>query len=201
MLKIKLTPQLLQTARKHFQEGGERIRYTFPPLAASAIHLVRRFKTKSETEKDFETRLTSLLRFINSLIQVLYNRVEAPTTCLELYLLAGQVADDTPLEELTYEFYVQAFVIYEESISDSRAQLQAITSIISALQTSRAFGSDNYTTLITKAALHGSKLLKKSHQATAVLAASHMWWQGEVPGKDTTGKVCWALRACGRLLT
>ena len=36
---------------------------------------------------------------------------------------------------------------------------------------------DNFDTLITKAALHGSKLLKKSHQATAVGLASHLWWQ------------------------
>lgn len=36
---------------------------------------------------------------------------------------------------------------------------------------------DNYDTLITKAALHGAKLLKKSHQSTAVALASHLWWQ------------------------
>lgn len=90
---------------------------------------------------------------------------------------------------MTYEFFVQAFVIYEESISESRAQLQAITAIITALQTSRVFGTDNYDTLITKAALHGSKLLKKPHQATAVFYASHMWWQGEVPGRDKDDRV------------
>lgn len=36
---------------------------------------------------------------------------------------------------------------------------------------------DNYDTLITKAALHGAKLLKKPHQALAVNLASHLWWQ------------------------
>lgn len=99
------------------------------------------------------------------------------------------MADDCRLEELTYEFFVQAFVVYEESISESRSQLQAITGIISALQSSRVFGNDNYDTLITKAALHGSKLLKKSHQATAVLYASHMWWQSDVTGRDKDEKV------------
>ena len=39
------------------------------------------------------------------------------------------------------------------------------------------FNVDNFDTLITKAALHGAKLLKKSHQATAVGLASHLWWQ------------------------
>lgn len=45
------------------------------------------------------------------------------------------------------------------------------------------FGVDNYDTLITKAALHGAKLLKKPHQATAVHLASHLWWQ-EAPATE-----------------
>lgn len=55
--------------------------------------------------------------------------------------------------------------------------MQAITLIIGTLGGAKVFGADNYDTLITKAALHGAKLLKKSHQATAVGLASHLWWQ------------------------
>jgi vacuolar protein sorting-associated protein 35 len=33
--------------------------------------------------------------------------------------------------------------------------------------------------------LHGAKLLKKSHQATAVALASHLWWQTEKIGPET----------------
>lgn len=145
-------------------------------------------------ETDWEPRTSSLFKFIHQLVTILYHKVEAPDLCLRLFLLAAQVADDCRLEELTYEFFVQAFVVYEESISESRSQLQAITGIISALQTSRVFGNDNYDTLITKAALHGSKLLKKSHQATAVLYASHMWWQADVTGREKDEKVRLILR-------
>lgn len=67
--------------------------------------------------------------------------------------------------------------MYEDSINESRAQLQAITLIISTLQGAKIFTEDNYDVLITKAALHGAKLLKKPHQSTAVHLASHMWWQ------------------------
>lgn len=109
--------------------------------------------------------------------------MESSETCLRLFLLAAQIADEAGLEELAYEFYVQAYVIYEESISESRAQLQAITIIIRTLQGARVFGSDNYDTLITKAALHGNRLLKKPQQANAVLYASHLWWQNEIPGR------------------
>ena len=132
----------------------------------------------------WEAKLATIFKFIHQIISILYHRVESSETCLRLFLLAAQVADEAGLEELAYEFFVQAFVIYEESISESRAQLQAITIIIRTLQRARVFGSDNYDTLITKAALHGNRLLKKPQQANAVLYASHLWWQNEIPGRS-----------------
>lgn len=113
--------------------------------------------------------------------------MEASDISLRLFLLAAQMADECRIEDLAYEFFVEAFTIYEESISESNAQFETITAIMSTLQTSRVFGKENYDTLITKAALHGSKLLKKPHQAAAVLQASHMWWQTDIPGHVTAG--------------
>ncbi|KAH7909759.1 vacuolar protein sorting-associated protein 35-domain-containing protein [Hygrophoropsis aurantiaca] len=111
--------------------------------------------------------------------------VEAPAIALRLFLLAA--SDECGFEDLTYDFYVQAFTVYEDSISESRAQLQAITLIIGTLQRARVFGEDNYDTLITKAALHGAKLLKKPHQATAVGLASHLWWQEPAAEEEGEG--------------
>jgi hypothetical protein len=174
---------LIQTARRHFVAGGERIRHTLPPLIVSGIKLARRYKLREKLESDWETKMLTLYKFVHQVISILYNKVESSDTCLRLFLLAAQSADETGFEELAYEFYVQAFTIYEESISESRAQLQAIGLVISTLQTARVFSTDNYDTLITKAALHGAKLLKKPHQAAAVLMASHLWWQVETPGR------------------
>ena len=112
---------------------------------------------------------------------ILATSVEAPNIALRLFLLAAQIADECGFEDLAYDFYVQAFSVYEDSISESRAQLQAITLIIGTLAGARVFNIDNFDTLITKAALHGAKLLKKSHQATAVGLASHLWWQEAPP--------------------
>lgn len=179
---VQLT--LLQAARKQFADGGERIRYTFPPVVVSAIKLARRYKTREHLDDDWQKKCSTLFRFIHQVISILYTKVECPDVCLRLFLLAGQSADECGFEEICYEFYVQAFTIYEESISESRAQYQAITLIIGTLQTSRIFGSDNYDTLITKAALHGSKLLKKPDQCRAVCFASHLWWASEVVGRD-----------------
>lgn len=125
--------------------------------------------------------MSTILKFIRQLISILANHVEAPSIALRLFLLAAQIADECEFEDLTYDLYVEAFTVYEESISESRAQLQAIALIIGTLQGAKVFGVDNYDTLITKAALHGAKLLKKPHQASAVHLASHMWWQEVQP--------------------
>jgi vacuolar protein sorting-associated protein 35 len=108
---------------------------------------------------------------------MLDEKADAPAMSLRLFLLGAQAADYCGFEDLAYEFFVQTFSVYEESISDSRQQLQAITTIIGALQHVTVFSKDSYDTLSTKAALHAAKLLKKPHQSMAVQVASHLWWQ------------------------
>jgi len=179
--------ELLQVARRHFELGGERMRYTYPALITNGIKLCRRYKAREHVENDWESKVSTVLKFTRQLTSMLFTQVEAPGIALRLFLLAAQVSDSCGFEDLTYDLYVQAFTVYEDSISDSRAQLQAIALIIGTLQGAKVFGVDNYDTLITKAALHGAKLLKKPHQATAVQLASHMFWQeareGEVVEK------------------
>lgn len=123
--------------------------------------------------------MTTILKFVRECTSILATQVDSPSLALRLFLLAAQIASEcgSGFEDLAYDFYVQAFSVYEDSISESRAQLAAITLIIGTLQGARVFEVDGYDTLITKAALHGAKLLKKPHQATAVHAASHLWWQ------------------------
>ena len=139
-------------------------------------------------EEDWKTKVSSTIKFIRQLISILATQVDAPTIALRLFLLAAQIADESGFEDLTYDLYVQAFTVYEESISESRAQLQAVALIVGTLQGAKVFGSDNFDTLITKAALHGAKLLKKPHQSTAVSLASHMWWQETPPADLEVGK-------------
>ena len=169
--------KILQTARRHLEAGGDRMRFTFPAVITSAIKLCRRYKNREHLEDDWASKVESILKFVRQLTSILATQVDAPTIALRLFLLAAQIADECGFEDLAYDLYVEAFTVYEEGISESRAQLQAITLVISTLQGARVFGTDNYDTLITKAALHGAKLLKKPHQASAVHLASHMWWQ------------------------
>ena len=178
--------KLLQQTRKAYEAGNERIKHTTPALTTACLKLARKFKSREHFDDNWSTQSSSLYRFLHQTLIQLYTRVNpaAAELCLRLFVACGQVADQCGSEETAYEFFVQAFTIYEDSISDSRAQFQAVCILAGALQTTRGFTKENYDTLITKAALHGSKLLKKPDQCRAVYLASHLWWAIEIPAKS-----------------
>ena len=173
--------KLIQAAKKYFADGNERVKYTTPPLITLSMTLARKYKQREHYEDNWQSQSSSLYKFMHTSISTLYTRVNGSADlCLRLFVICGQIADQTGFEEVAYEFFAQAFTIYEESISDSKAQYQAVCVFASALQQTRNFTRDNYDTLITKCALHGSKLLKKPDQCRAVYIASHLWWPTEI---------------------
>ena len=173
--------RLLQAARNYLDEGNQRVRYTTPPLITLSIALARKYKQREHYEDNWQSQSSSLYKFMHTAISTLHTRVNgAADLCLRLFVACGQIADQTGFEEVAYEFFAQAFTVYEEFISDSRAQYQAVCVFASALQQTRNFTKENYDTLITKCALHSSKLLKKPDQCRAVYIASHLWWPTEI---------------------
>jgi vacuolar protein sorting-associated protein 35 len=144
-----------------------------------------------------------LFKFLHSAVTTLYARVNgagAAELALRLFSACGQTADMTGFVEVAYEFFAQAFTVYEEAVSDSKAQFQAVCVIASALHTTRNFGKENYDTLITKCAQHASKLLRKPDQCRAVYLASHLWWATPIAANGETdetevrlfhGRICY----------
>ena len=177
--------KLLQQTRRAYEAGNERIRYTTPSIITQSLKLARKLKEREHFDDNWQTQSSTLYRFIHQSLTQLYTRVNPSSAelCLRLFVDCGKIADQCNFEEFAYEYFAQAFTIYEDSISDSRAQFQAVCIIAGALQQTRNFGKENYDTLITKTALHGSKLLKKPDQCRAVYLASHLWWAIEVPGR------------------
>lgn len=185
--------KLLQKTKTAFQEGNERTKYTTPALITQSLKLARSFKRREHlSSDDYATQSSAVYKFMHSTLSSLYTRVSAagvPDLVLRLFVSCGQVASQCENEDVAYEFFAQAFTVYEESISDSRSQFQAICIIAGALSgCSERFSRENYDTLITKAALHGSKLLKKPDQCRAVYLASHLWWTAEKGEKQEEGK-------------
>lgn len=174
--------QLLEVAQKALGEGKSLVRFTYPALVTGLLRLVRRIKVINEKKEgeDFKVKLSHAFKFLQIVLGA-FSQAGKPDKSLRLYVEAGTIADQIGAEEASYEFYAQAFTLYEEKISDSRSQYQAICLIAGVLQSSRSFSPENYDTLASKCALYGSKLLKKPDQCRAVYLASHLWWSVEIP--------------------
>lgn len=79
---------------------------------------------------------------------------------------------------------MQAFSLYEDEISDSKAQLAAITLIIGTLEQMTCFSEENHNPLRTQCALAASKLLKKPDQCRGVQVCSHLFWSGKTSSNN-----------------
>ena len=52
--------ELFKTARKHFERGGDRMRFTFPSLITAAIALARRYKQREHEASRLDQLLSDL---------------------------------------------------------------------------------------------------------------------------------------------
>jgi len=178
------------TARKHFGQGGpKRIKHTLTPLIFRALKLATRLKEQEQEDAEWTSKAIKVFKFAHETVTAL-SRTNLPDLSLKLFLQCAQAANKcgTPFETIAYEFFTQAFLIYEEQISDSQAQFSALTSIIGTLQLLYVFSEENYDTLITKSALHSSKLLKKPDQCRAVYMCSHLFWSTHAEKEYKNGK-------------
>ncbi|KAI8803918.1 vacuolar protein sorting-associated protein 35-domain-containing protein [Cladochytrium replicatum] len=111
-----------------------------------------------------------------------------PEIALRLFLMSATSANEIGFEEVAYEFFVQALTMYEESISDSKAQYAALLLIISSLRSTSVFSSENYETLTTKCAVHCSRLLRRADQCRGVLLVSHLFERHDQEYEEGGGK-------------
>lgn len=195
MLKIILT------VRKHIMAGGpKRLPFTIPPLVFSALRLVHRLHNQDGDVAGEEDPATpkKIFQLLNQTIEAL-SYVPAPELALRLYLQCAEAANDCDLEPVAYEFFTQAFVLYEEEIADSKAQVTAIHLIIGTLQRTHVFGVENRDTLTHKATGYSAKLLKKPDQCRAVYACSHLFWVDDQDGIKDGERVLLCLKRALRI--
>ncbi|KAE8010650.1 hypothetical protein FH972_007003 [Carpinus fangiana] len=170
--------KIIGIVRKHILTGGpKRLPFTVPALVFSCLKLVRQLQGQEENPFGDETSTTpkKIFQLLNQTIEALLT-VPAPELSLRLYLQCAEAANDCDLEPVAYEFFTQAYILYEEEISDSKAQVTAIHLIIGTLQRMHVFGVENRDTLTHKATGYSAKLLKKPDQCRAVYACSHLFW-------------------------
>ncbi|GER26249.1 vacuolar protein sorting-associated protein [Striga asiatica] len=177
--------KIIDTVRKHISTGGrKRLPHTVPPLIFSSLKLVRRLEDRNEgvsgdeasaiPKKIFQL-VTQTIDTLSKLLgksiglQSLYNRlapifpgsIPVPELALGLYLQCAEAADNFDLEPVAYEFFTQAYILYEEESTDSKAQVTSLHLIIGTLQRMHVFGVENRDALTHKATGYSAKLLKK----------------------------------------
>jgi vacuolar protein sorting-associated protein 35 len=170
---------LYSTARKHFGQGGtQRIEYTLPALVFGSLALSVRVHAREEAkDASLTIKTKKLMGFVHETISVLTSHF--PELALRLFVQAAQTADRLDFEAIAYEFVAQAFIAYEDEVSDSKAQYAAINLLVASLQTFGNFSQENYDTLVSKATQHCAKLLKKTDQCRAVYNCAHLFWPGD----------------------
>ncbi|CAK9148308.1 unnamed protein product [Ilex paraguariensis] len=179
--------QIICLVRKHIMTGGpKRLPFTVPSLVFSSLKLVRRLQGQDGDVVGEET------------IETL-SSVPSPELALRLYLQCAEAANDCDLEPVAYEFFTQAFVLYEEEVTDSKAQVTAIHLIIGTLQRMNVFGVENRDTLTHKATGYSAKLLKKPDQCRAVYACSHLFWVDDQDGIKDGERVLLCLKRSLRI--
>ncbi|KAI4381781.1 hypothetical protein MLD38_007824 [Melastoma candidum] len=170
--------KIIGIVKKHILTGGpKRLPFTVPPLVFSSLKLVRQLQGQEENPFGNQEATTpkKIFQLLNQVIEALCS-IPVPDLSLRLYLQCAEAANDCDLEPVACEFFTQAYILYEEEISDSKAQVTALNLIIGTLQRMHVFGIENRDTLTHKATGYSAKLLKKPDQCRAVYACSHLFW-------------------------
>ncbi|CAI5477939.1 unnamed protein product [Closterium sp. Yama58-4] len=207
--------QILAIIRTHLFKGGQsRLRFTIPSLVFCSLQLVQQLLSQGITGADQAletagaaasqaamaaaaagegpvTPLTLFL-FLHKVVETLSEFV--PPLALKLALECAQVASACGLEPIAYDLFTLAFVIYEEEISDSKAQVTALHLIIGTLQRCHVFAEENRDTLTHKTTGYSAKLLKKADQCRAVCACAHLFWSDEENGPRDGERVVLCLK-------
>uniref|UniRef100_M4DH29 Vacuolar protein sorting-associated protein 35 n=1 Tax=Brassica campestris TaxID=3711 RepID=M4DH29_BRACM len=193
--------KIICVVRKHLMTGGtRRLPFTVPPLVFSALRLVRQLDSQGGdiTGEEVSATPRKIFQILNQTIEVL-SSVPCPELALRLYLQCAEAASDCDLEPAAYEFFTQAFILYEEEIADSKAQVTAIHLIIGTLQRINVFGVENRDTLTHKATGYSARLLKKPDQCRAVYACSHLFWVDDIDGIKDGERALLCLRRALRI--
>ena len=77
---------------------------------------------------------------------------------------------------VTYEIMAQAFLLYEDEVSDSKAQQRGIIGMVGNLMACRILEHYYYEVLITKTAQYAAKLLKNSDQCKMVTLCLNLFF-------------------------
>ncbi|MES1911751.1 MAG: hypothetical protein MHM6MM_004135, partial [Cercozoa sp. M6MM] len=89
---------------------------------------------------------------------------------------AALVADAADYDAITFEFFSQALLLFEEELTSTADQVAALQVLVGAVGALKNLEADNYDTLAGKVTQHAAKLLKKPLQSRMVLSCTPLFW-------------------------
>ena len=119
---------------------------------------------------------------------------------MRLWLQGAVGADRQNLGDICYEFVSQSLLLFEESVSDSHEQYEAIRALAGCLQqvgnAETSLDEENYDTLRSKCVSHSNRLLKKPAAAQCFILCANLY----VDTKYVEGRVAakCLMKACKR---
>lgn len=155
---------------------------TLPTLVSILIKLIRKMNFEKKDKKE----LVKIFNKISKLIDQF--KTSLPIKSLNLTLNCAQLSNECNLNNITYDFFIESFIIFEELIVESKMQIQCLLNIINKLISMDQLillNVEDFDKLITKATLYGSRLLKKTDQCRAIYNSSHLWWINRLTDDDT----------------
>nr|CAG4635924.1 EOG090X00QE [Eubosmina coregoni]SVE69626.1 EOG090X00QE [Eubosmina coregoni] len=181
--------RMLTSSRKQFGAGGpRRIPFTLPPLIYEAFKLARKYFDARQEDEMWEKKCEKIFTFCHQCIAALV-KAELAELPLRLFLQGAMAVSQITFgthETLAYEFVSQAFTLYEEEISDSKAQFAALTLMAATLEKLDCFSEENSGPVRSKCALLASALLRKPDQCRALILVANLFWSSTT--KESEGK-------------
>ncbi|CCK69226.1 retromer subunit VPS35 KNAG_0C01130 [Huiozyma naganishii CBS 8797] len=188
--------QLLLSLKNALHEGtSQSVSCTYESLITLWWQLIKKCdflrSRLPKNKSSYDTSIKQIFKYVSRCITELFNVVGPSITdrVFKLNLQTASIADQLSLPEISYDFFTQALTVFEDTLSDSRTQFQAIVYMTQILQRTRSLrteGEDYYDNLIVRTTLHASKLLKKQDQCRAVYLCSHLWWATEIESLGET---------------
>ena len=145
-----------------------------PPPPPSEVSVPELLKPPSTSSR-------KVFQFLHEIVTAMSST--CPQISLHLFLSCAKAADNCSYKAIAYEFMTQAFLIYEDEISDSKAQVKTLTMMVGTLTTFKNFDPEDYDSLITKTTQYSAKLLKKPDQCKMVALCSHLFYSADKAGK------------------
>jgi len=177
--------RILNTAHRQASSAAQRRSpFALVPVVFECLPLIRQIAIRVTGGEMVEVGVHKLLVFVATIVQSLVPL--APGLALRLALLCAHVADSVGEEADAYEFFTLAFTTYEEEVSDSKAQLSAVTLAAATLHHCVGFEAETYDTLATKTTQYSARLLKKPDQCRAVTRAALLFAPPPKPAAPPT---------------